>query len=109
MAEIKFAPGWPGVPARWTSSEKTGVGTALSAGSRVWFSLSHGIVNEVYYPRIDSACTRDLGLIVTDGQGFFSEEKRDALTETSQLAAGVPAYCIRNTCRDGRYRIDKEI
>jgi glucoamylase len=109
MAEIKFAPGWPGVPARWTSSEKTGVGTALTAGSRVWFSLSHGIVNEVYYPRVDSACIRDLGLIVTDGQGFFSEEKRDAVTETSQLAAGVPAYCIRNTCRDGRYRIEKEI
>jgi hypothetical protein len=24
------APGWPGMPARWTSSAKTGVGTALS-------------------------------------------------------------------------------
>ena len=31
-----FAPGWPGIPARWTSSAKTGVGTAVSRDSRVW-------------------------------------------------------------------------
>ena len=71
------APGRPGIPARWTSSAKTGVGTALSDASRVWFTISHGILNEVYYPRVDQACIRDLGLIVTDGDGFFAEEKRD--------------------------------
>ena len=26
-----FAPGWPGIPARWTSSAKSGVGTAVTA------------------------------------------------------------------------------
>src|SRR5216117_364943 len=50
----------------WTSSAKSGVGTAVDAQSRVWFTLSHGIVNEVYFPRLDQANTRDLGLIVTD-------------------------------------------
>ena len=49
---------------RWTSSAKTGVGAALGASSEVWFTLSHGILGEIYYPRVDSACTRDLGLIV---------------------------------------------
>lgn len=73
-----FAPGWPGLPARWTSSAKSGVGTAVSRDSRVWFTLSHGIVNEVYYPRVDHACTRDLGFILTDGQSYFSEEKRQS-------------------------------
>ena len=48
-----FAPGWPGIPARWTSSAKSGVGTALGAGSRVWFTISHGILNEIYYPSVD--------------------------------------------------------
>jgi len=104
-----FAPGWPGIPARWTSSAKNGVGTAVSRDSRVWFTLSHGIVNEVYYPRIDHACTRDLGFIVTDGQSYFSEEKRDTRSETSQVAPGIPAYRIQNTAADGRYRIEKEI
>ena len=46
---------------------KTGIGTAAGRESRVWFTLSHGILDEVYYPRVDRACTRDLGFIVTDG------------------------------------------
>lgn len=103
------APGWPGIPPRWTSSAKSGVGTALSPMSRVWFTLSHGILNEVYYPRIDQACIRDLGLIVTDGQDFFSEEKRHTEHRIEYLAEGVPAYRLTNTCRQGRYRIEKEV
>src|SRR5207253_10709416 len=99
-----FAPGWPGIPARWTSSAKSGLGTAVSRASRVWFTLSHGILNEIYYPRVDNACTRDLGFIVTDGHAYFSEEKRDAHHETWQLDAGVPCYRVRNTANDGRYR-----
>ena len=35
----RSAPGGPGIPARWTSSAKTGVGTALSDKSHVWFTL----------------------------------------------------------------------
>jgi glucoamylase len=103
------APGWPGIPPRWTSSAKSGVGTALSFASRVWFTLSHGILNEIYWPREDQACTRDMGLIVTDGREFFSEEKRHAESRTISLAPGVPAYRLVNTCRRGRYRIEKEI
>ena len=105
----RFAPGGPGSSPRWTSSAKTGVGTALSNRSRVWFTLSHGIFNEIYYPRIDHACIRDLGLIVTDGEGFFSEEKRDAKSRIEWLAEGVPAFRLINVCRDSRYRIEKEI
>ena len=26
----RFAPGWPGIQPRWTSSAKTGIGTALT-------------------------------------------------------------------------------
>jgi glucoamylase len=106
---IADAPGWPGIQPRWTSSDKTGVGTALSPLSRVWFTISHGILNEVYYPRVDKACTRDLGLIVTDGLpgGFFAEEKRDTDSRIETLADGVPAYRVVNTCRQGRFTIEK--
>lgn len=103
------APGGPGIPARWTSSAKTGVGTALGSRSRVWFTLSHGIFNEIYFPRIDQACVRDMGLIVTDGAALFSEEKRDTDSAIRWLAEGVPAYGLINTSRDGRYRIEKQI
>ncbi|WP_224959441.1 glucan 1,4-alpha-glucosidase [Geomonas subterranea] len=104
-----FAPGWPGIPARWTSSAKSGVGVSLSNMSHVWFTLSHGIFNEIYYPRIDQACVRDMGLIVTDGADFFSEEKRDAVSEVQWLAEGVPAFRVVSRCRKGRYRIEKTI
>lgn len=103
------APGWPGIPARWTSSAKSGVGTALTAQSRVWFTLSHGILNEIYYPRIDQACTRDFGLIVTDGRSFFSEEKRDTKSIIRPIADGVPAFDIISTCSIGRYRLKKTV
>ena len=103
------APGWPGIVPRWTSSAKSGVGTACSAQSRTWFTLSHGIVNEVYFPRMDRANVRDLGLIVTDRQDFFSEEKRSTTSQIVPLAHGVPAYRIVNTCTAGRYRIVKRV
>jgi glucoamylase len=102
-------PGWPGSEPRWTSSAKNGVGTSLNPSSRVWFTLSHGIFNEIYYPRLDLACTRDMGMIITDGAGYFSEEKRHAASSISCLAEGVPAYRIENTCNQGRYRLVKEI
>ncbi len=103
------APGWPGIEARWTSSAKTGVGSALSPVSRVWFTVSHGILNEVYYPRVDQACIRDFGLIVTDGAGFFAEEKRDCSFETTTLEDGVPAFQVVSTHLGGRFRITKSI
>lgn len=109
MLTESLAPGWPGIAPRWTSSAKTGVGTALNPSSRVWFTLSHGIFDEIYYPRVDQACTRDLGLIVSSGNEFFSEEKRNTEQEIETLAPGVPAYKLINTCLDGRYRIEKEI
>lgn len=102
-------PGHPGLEPRWTSSAKSGAGTATSRESRVWFTLSHGILNEVYFPFIDQACTRDLGLLVGGPDGFFSEEKRDAETEIEPLAQGVPGYRITNTCREGRYQITKTV
>ncbi len=103
------APGSPGIPPRWTSSAKSGVGTALNPASRVWFTLSHGIFDEVYYPRVDQACIRDMGLIITDGESFFSEEKRDADHQVEYIEQGIPAYRLINTDKRDLYRITKEI
>src|ERR1700723_4223463 len=99
------APGSPGIPARWTSSAKDGVGAALSERSRVWFTISHGIVNEIYYPRVDQACVRHLGLIVTDGDTFFAEVKRDCQTVVERVEDGVPAFRLTSTHGGGRFRM----
>jgi glucoamylase len=103
------APGWPGIPPTWTSSAKSGVGTALNPVSHVWFTISHGIFNEIYYPRLDTVCIRDLELIITDGDQFFSEEKRNTDHQIELFSDGVPAYRLVNTCVQNRYRIEKEI
>ena len=104
-----YAPGQPGSPPKWTSSAKVGVGTALNLVSRVWFTLSHGVFDEVYHPHVDLACTRDMGFLVTDGRGYFSDEKRHTDHEVAYRVEGVPAYRLVNTCEDGRYRIVKDI
>jgi glucoamylase len=85
------------------------MGTALSESSRVWFTISHGILNEIYYPRVDQACVRDLGLIVTDGESFFAEEKRSCKVVVQSLEDGVPAFRLTSTHRDGRFRIVKDV
>ncbi|HYR42885.1 MAG TPA: glucan 1,4-alpha-glucosidase [Terriglobia bacterium] len=109
----RVAPGWPGIPPNWTSSSKTGIGTAPTLNSRVWFTLSHGILNEIYFPRVDQACTRDQEFIVTDGKDFFSEEKRHCIHQIEGGAGGaeegIPLYRLTNTCDQQRYRIEKEI
>lgn len=101
--------GGPGLPPRWTSSEKDAVGTAYSGGSRVWFTVSHGILNEIYYPTIDRPQIRDLGFLISDGETFVQEEKRD-LNHTFDYI-GEEALGVRLTGRDpqGRYELIKEI
>ncbi len=110
-----IAPGGPGIEPRWTSSAKSGIGTALDGRSRVWFAISHGVVDEVYYPRVDQANTRDMELLVIEpgpagaAPGFFSEEKRDTRSVVHLLAPGVPGYRLVNTCVHGRYRVVKTV
>ena len=106
--EPRVPPVGPGVEPRWTSSAKSGVGTALDGRSHVWFTISHGIIDEVYYPRVDQANTRDLGLLVT-AEGFFSEEKRDTASVVHLIGPGVPGYRLVNTCVHGRYEIEKTV
>jgi glucoamylase len=87
------APGAPGLSPTWSSSNKEMVGCSLGS-SRLWFTIGGGIINEVYYPRVDIPQIRDLGFIVGDGHGFWVELKR-LWQHTLQLAApGAPAVRI---------------
>jgi glucoamylase len=101
--------GAPGIPPKWTSSQKDGIGTAYSASSRVWFTISHGTLNEIYYPTIDRPQIRDMQLLITDGQNFFHEEKRDLDNSIHAIEGDTLGYRIESTDREGRYRIVKEI
>ncbi len=101
--------GAPGMPPRWTSSSKDGVGTAYSTASRVWFTVSHGILNEIYYPTIDRPQTRDLQFLITDGKTFFHEEKRDLKWDIHHIERHTLGYRVLSEDPQGRYRLTKEI
>src|SRR5215472_8582365 len=105
----EHAPGAPGVKAKWTSGAKAGIGKALDTTSAVAFTVSHGILNEIYYPREDIACVRDMEFIVTDGKDFFSEEKRNTQHSIKSIAQGIPCFQVTNTCIHKQYQVKKEI
>src|SRR5579863_811318 len=101
--------GAPGLQPRWTSSVKDAVGTAYSASSRLWFTCSHGILNEIYHPTIDLAQVRDMEFLVSDGETFVHEEKRDMLSTFEYIHPEALGVRYMNRDPDGRYTLIKEI
>jgi glucoamylase len=108
-SKAQAAFGHPGIEPKWTGSAKDGVGTAYSSSSRVWYTLSLGILNEVYYPTIDRPQIRDLQYLVTDGETFFHDEKRHLDSEVESLSNHALGFRITNTDPQKRYRIIKEV
>src|SRR5436190_18028343 len=95
LLENKPASGGPGIEPRWMRSDKDGVGTPYSGLSRVWFTVSKGILNEVYYPTIDRPQIRDLQYLITDAETFFRDERH--LDNTYEcLAPEALGYRITN-------------
>ena len=81
----------------------------LRPNSRVWFTLSQGIVNEIYFPDVDSPNTCDLQFLITNGESFCHEERRDLLHQTEYPEQNSLLYRLTNSDREGRYRLVKEI
>ena len=94
---------------RWTRSAKEGIGTAYHTSCRVWFTLSHGIINEIYYPSVDCPNTRDLQFLITDGETFCHEERRDLEHRLEYPELGTLYYRLTNSAPDGRYRLVKDV
>ena len=100
--------GSPGLPPRWTSSEKDAVSTAYAASTRIWFTASHGTLNEIYYPTIDRPQTRDMELLFTDEATFFHEEKRDIGYDFQYIDDNALAIRVTGHDVSGRYTVTKE-
>jgi glucoamylase len=101
--------GAPGIEPRWTSSAKEGVGTAYHTSCHVWFTISHGIVNEIYYPRVDQPNTRDFQFLISDGETFCHEEKRDLHHVVEYPERDCLFYRLTNSEPNGRYRLIKHV
>ena len=101
--------GAPGIEPRWTSSAKEGLGTSYHTSCRLWLTLSHGIVNEIYYPHADQPNTRDFQFLITDGETFCHEEKRDLNHQIEYPERDCLFYRVTNSEPNGRYRLIKHI
>lgn len=109
MGHTSLAPGGPGIEPRWTRGAKVAVGTAYSTASRVWYTLDFGCITEVYYPTIDSPQIRDLQFLITDGETFFHDERRNFIGEIDCVSETALGFEVINQEREGRYRLHKTI
>jgi Glucoamylase and related glycosyl hydrolases len=70
---LQLAPGGPGIDAHWPDAAKDGFGTATSLRSKLWFTLTNGVMSEVYYPTLDTPNTQSLRFIFCTDQTCIDE------------------------------------
>ena len=109
MLKNNPAPGGPGITPKWTFGAKDAVGTAYSVSSRIWYTLANGVITEVYYPTIDTPQIRDTQLLVSDGETFFHDERRNMKTETECMGSAALGFKLINSDLEGRYSIEKTV
>ncbi|GHF44221.1 glucoamylase [Deinococcus metalli] len=83
------APGGAGLPPTWSSSDKDSVTTSLGP-ARVWATLGHGMLNEVYWPSTGQPQLRDLGLYLVGEGGRWVDLRRERHYELSTPAPHLP-------------------
>jgi glucoamylase len=84
--------GAPGIAPTWSSSDKDFVTTALGS-SRVWATIGHGIINEVYWPSTGQPQVRDLGFYLV-GDGRWIDLKRERRYRLLTPGPSLPALTI---------------
>ncbi|HVU50383.1 MAG TPA: glycoside hydrolase family 15 protein [Polyangia bacterium] len=103
MAREAF--GAPGTKPTWSSSSKDLVTTALGS-ARLWATLGHGVVNEVFWPNTGLPQIRDLTFYLV-GRGTFVDLKRVGRYEVQTPAPHIPLVTIVHAGDD--YRLTLEV
>src|ERR1700739_3626539 len=91
-SEHNEAFGGAGIAPTWSSSDKDFVTTALGS-SRLWATIGHGIVNEVYWPSTGQPQIRDLGFYLV-GNGRSIDLKRECRYRLLTPGPALPALTI---------------
>jgi glucoamylase len=103
MMEQAF--GAPGMPPSWSSSDKDFVTTALGR-SRLWATIGHGVINEVFWPSTGEPQIRDLTFYLVGKDGFV-DLKREPRYTLETPSPGVPLLTISHGGDD--YRLILEV
>jgi len=78
--------GAPGIAPTWSSSDKDYVTSALG-GSRVWATIGHGIINEVYWPSTGEPQIREFGFYLVGEHGWLDLKRIRRYRLATQLSA----------------------
>ena len=97
--------GAPGISPTWSSSDKDYVTTALG-GSRLWATLGHGIINEIYWPSTGQPQVRDLGFYLV-GEERWIDLKRARRYRLATPGPYLPAPTITHYGED--YQLTLEV
>jgi glucoamylase len=71
------APGGPGAQSYLDAARKDCFGTARNGTSKVWYTVSGGVLSDVFYPTIESSNVKTVQYAVTDGKTFTDLQSRD--------------------------------
>jgi glucoamylase len=97
--------GRPGIAPTWCSSDKDFVTTALG-GSRLWATVGHGIINEIYWPSTGQPQVRDFGFYLV-GEDRWVDLKRVRNYRLSTPGPFLPALTITHHGAD--YQLTLEV
>jgi glucoamylase len=103
MSAVAF--GAPGLPPTWCSSDKDFVTTALGS-SRLWATIGHGILNEIYWPSTGQPQVRDFGFYLI-GATSWIDLKRVRRYRLSMPGPYLPVVTITHEGDD--YTVSLEI
>lgn len=96
--------GAPGISPTWSSSDKDFVTTALG-NARLWVTVGHGIVNEIYWPSTGWPQYRDIGFYLL-GEDRWIDLKRVSRYTLSKPKSYLPLLTIVHQGDDYRLSID---
>ena len=106
---VGAAPGAPGTTVGLLPATKSGIGTAQSLDSKVWFTLqADGGLGEVFYPDISSPAARALQFVVADSDGHAVRVNEAADVRTDYTDQRSLAYRQTFTEKSGRWRLQAE-
>src|SRR5690349_11274413 len=104
----------PVAPGSWTTGGKDGLGTSAETHaapgqgvSKVWYTISRGQLDEVYYPQVDVANVQDLMYLVTDGATFVDNERDDTTSTVTLPDPTALEYVQTDVAKNGKYTITK--
>ncbi len=103
-----IAPGGPGATSYLDVARKDCFGTARETTSKVWFTVAHGVLSDVFSPTIESTNVNTVQYIVTDGRTFADLQARNMSYSVSSPDASGMVCRVTSTDPVHHFRLVSE-